>query len=439
MCSNLFDRQVRKELQRYNKRVTDRKRMLDFVKIRIKDRNIINNLRKNRLLDWGQFIIENTGEVKEQSAIYLGLEFKLVSNRHFYITGSLHKFWNNLNGRGEQNFNDFNFSNLVEVIKELYHSFNLLPENCILENLEFGVNISPKGSVQDILRSAILHKGKPFTHEYLPNKYYRVCEYQQYLIKIYDKGIQYSRPENILRFEVKVRRMKYLKNTGIKTLADLLDTAKLALLGAILASNFIDILFFDNTIPNSIQHSLLTQGQAPIFWLKLHESNYNNYYKKRIRFKDLVKKHGTQDFQEIVGGLVTQKWNELLTSTPKTLQELTGVEKTDITEINHSDKGLKPIIFQPLINTQESGAEAPDKEMAPRYCITCGRDISNQRPTSKFCSAKYVGYLAAHKCRNADSNPRNRIKYNMERKKSLWTLFDILPYLKDYCVLNDYK
>jgi len=403
--------------------------MIDFVKIRYKNPDI-QTIRGNLRLDWEQLIKERTGEVKEYRAIYNGLTFEIVNNQYLNISGSLHKFWNSSQGGGEHNYNDFTFSDLTGVIFELCRSFDLLPENCLLENLEFGVNISPHLPVKEILRSAINHKGKPFTQEYLKNKYFRECERQRYIIKIYDKGLQYNRPENILRFENKIIKMAHIQETGVQSLADLLNPAKLKRLGVILGSNLNDILFYDYTIPKDRERPLMTQGQTPAFWLNLLETNPNNYYKKRIRFKELVKRNGTQDFTEIVGNLVTQKWNELLTSTPKTLQELTGVVNNDITEINHSDKGLKPVILEPPLNPQGGEAEASDKEPARRYCLTCGRDITHQRPNSKFCGAKYVGYSHAHRCRNNDSNPRNRVKYLIEQERKSLTLFDPVPFIK---------
>lgn len=33
-----------------------------------------------------------------------------------------------------------------------------------------------------------------------------------------------------------------------------------------------------------------------------------------------------------------------------------------------------------------------------RHYQTCGRDITNQKPNSKFCSAKIVGYQHAQYC-----------------------------------------
>lgn len=63
-----------------------------------------------------------------------------------------------------------------------------------------------------------------------------------------------------------------------------------------------------------------------------------------------------------------------------------------------------------------------------RYCLTCGRDITNQKTGSKFCSEKLYG-REAKKCRNMDSNPRNHIKRKIEVIESRGVLFDIKPYI----------
>ncbi|MCK9398983.1 MAG: hypothetical protein M0Q51_03165 [Bacteroidales bacterium] len=405
--------------------------MIDFVKIRIENDNI-QNIKNNTLLDWEQLAIENTGEIKEYTAIYHGITFTIIHNKYLYVTGSLHKYWNSINLRGEQNYNDFTFSDLTGVIKEFCTSFDLEPGSCILENIEFGVNINPPVLTKEFLRSIINHKGKPFTHEYRENKYFRECERERYIIKAYDKGGQYKQG-NIFRFENKTRKMEHLKKIGVSSLVDLLNPVKLHHLGVALKKDFDGLLVYDYTIPSmeikTQERLILTQGQTPAYWLNLLENNPNLYYKKRIRFKDLVKKHANQDISEIVGKLIIQKWNDLLYCDPKTLQKLTGVVNSEFTEINSSGIGLKPVMFDIEGNTPDTQVEENVTEPPRRYCLSCGRDISRQRPTSRFCGVKYVGYIEAHRCRNNDSNFRNRVKYLIQREQNSLTLFDPIPFI----------
>lgn len=415
--------------------------MIDFVKIRVQNPDI-QKIRNNLRLEWFQRTSERTGEVKEYTSNFHGITFEIKNNQYLNISGSIHKFWNSLHGLGEQNYNDFRFENLAGVIIEFCKMFDLVPCFCILTNIEFGVNVSPTIPANEILRSVINHKGKPFSREYTENKKFRECERQRYIIKIYNKGLHYNQPGNILRFENKTIKMIHIQETGIKTLQDLLNAGKIYRLGVILRRNFDDLLFYDYTIQetglSAIKRLILTHGQTPVYWVNLLETNPSNYYKKRQRLKDLVREHGTKDIQQIVGCLITQKWNELLRIDPEPLEKLTDLAKPIIMQINHSDKGLKLVNYKQEVKTivqaqggSISGAEVQDMEQpSRRYCFSCGKDISHQRANSKFCSPKYVGEKNAHRCRNIDSNPRNRMKYMIEREKNELTLFDSTPFFQ---------
>jgi len=418
--------------------------MIDFIKIRINSPDI-HGIRNSNRLEWVQQTNERTGEIKEYSAIYNGLTFQIIDNKHLNISGSIHKHWNSINRRGEQNYNAFTLLDLTGVIMDLIKGFTLIPDNCIVENLEFGVNISPPIPVNEILRSVINHKGQPFNRKQSQRMNYLECEHRQYYVKIYNKGLQYEQ-DNILRFEIKTRKMEFVRPANISTLADIMNPANMERLGTILTGNFSDILFYDNTIPetgiNARERLILTRGQNPMFWSDYKKTNPDNYFKKRNRYKDLVRKHGNQDLQEILFPLIGQKWSELLRIKPETLQELTGVSektlqeltgglKSDITVIDTSNIGSKTV---KSVN-QEPEQGTPSR----RYCLSCGRDITNQKPTSMFCSAKIVGYSQAHRCRNNDSNPRNRIRYIKESEKANPPLFDTNPLFIEYRNVTNLK
>ena len=424
--------------------------MIDFIKIRIVNPDI-PGIRNNNRLEWLQRTNESTGEVKEYTSIYFGLTFQIIDNKHLNISGSIHKHWNAINGRGEQNYNDFNFTNFILVVTTFCKSFDLAPDQCIIENFEFGVNISPPVPVTEILRSVINHKGEPFNRKQSQKMNYLECEHRQYYIKLYDKGLQYNQGD-ILRYEIKTRKMEFVRPANIQTLSDIVNPVNTNCLGTILTGNFNDILFYDYTIPdngiNARERLILTQGQNPMFWTDYKETNPDNYFKKRNRFKDLVKKYGKRDLQEILFPLIVTKWNELLKTNPETLQELTGVsgktlqeltggKKSNITGIDTSNIGANPVNHEPDPDqvTDEGFKGVNDPEpgtLSRRYCLTCGRDISDQKPGSMFCSAKIVGYSQAHKCRNIDSNPRNRIKNIMEFEKINPPLFETIQYFIEY-------
>jgi hypothetical protein len=61
-----------------------------------------------------------------------------------------------------------------------------------------------------------------------------------------------------------------------------------------------------------------------------------------------------------------------------------------------------------------------------KQCLTCGRDISGQKSTSKYCSEKLFG-REVKRCRNIISNLR---RDELNRYPSQ-TLFDVDQYLND--------
>jgi len=264
--------------------------MIDFIKLRILNPDI-PQIRNNPLLHWNQLTSERTGEIKEYNAYTDGLTFQIINNEHLNVSGSLHKYWNSTKRREEQNYNDFTFSDLTGTVLELYERFGIPPGRAIIENIEYGVNIIPPIPVKEILRSVINHKGKPFNRKRSLSMNYLECEHRQYYVKFYDKGGQY-RQGNILRFEVKTRKMESIRITRIKTLSDLTKHHYLQCLGIILTSTFNDLLFYDYTIPDTgikaRERLILTQGQNPGYWLEYKETNPDNYFKKRNRYKDLI-------------------------------------------------------------------------------------------------------------------------------------------------------
>jgi hypothetical protein len=67
-----------------------------------------------------------------------------------------------------------------------------------------------------------------------------------------------------------------------------------------------------------------------------------------------------------------------------------------------------------------------------RVCLSCGRDISQQHPKSKYCAARFVGYeAAAHQFSDSASNPRNNRNRKIEQITQSGVMFNIEPYRKN--------
>ena len=401
--------------------------MIDFIKILL-HYSVLNGLLDNPLLEFKGKYNRATGEIQNFPLIaeYHNLKFIIKSDRTILLTGSLHKYWNSINGRGQHNYNDFSFPDLVSVILDIKEKFNIDLSSTHIQNIEIGVNIITPYYPDRFLKSLINHKGQSFNKEQGTKKHYLQCEKQQYIIKVYNKGLQYNQLENILRFEGKITKMAKLKKAKIKTLSDLLDINKIIHLGAILKSYYNDLLLYDNSINtvnlNDSERAILEYGSNPNNWDTLKENSENNFYKKRNRFNEILNKCDGNLLKEMTGILITEKWSELskvdeetlrkLTNfqNEETLQKLTDFKNKEITEINHSSIGL--------ISSPSSSANIE------RRCLICGKDISDKKKVAKYCSTKckndYTNPILSHR-----NNLLKRIK-NIERNPSLFNTVEYL-------------
>lgn len=325
--------------------VTRRKKykvMIDFVKIKLGSL-IISDLTANPLLVFIGNDNRATGESYRfpMRAEYNGLKFEIKSDRTTILSGSLHKYWNSINNGKKQNFNDFSFSNIVTVMRDLKDKFKLDIYSSRIQNIEFGVNISTTKAPSIFLKSLISHKGVSFNTLKGKGKYYCQCERDQYIIKVYDKGLQNSLAEHILRFEIKVTTMEKIKKEGVKTLSDLLNLEKIIQLGKALESMYEDIIMFDNSMSqkemNERERRLVANFANPRYWEELKEKKTENYYNKRKRFKVILSKYDGNRLKDYTLKLITEKWHKLTEPNNETLQELINLLKPNIPENNHSN------------------------------------------------------------------------------------------------------
>ena len=335
------------------------------------------------------------------------------------IDGSLHK--NHFNGT---NYLDFTWGDLQYQGKHIEQSLWLDAENCELVNLEFGVNIETSfPAFQYLEENLISYKGNSFSR-YKPDSegiclgYY--CDLAQYSVKVYDKGKQNNLPYNLMRFELRFVKMQKLKKKGIKHLSDLFNQKIVFNLIKLLIDAWDNILFYDSsinikTLQKSKEKELLINGSNPKFWERLKKENSRRFNHNRNRFKNLIATHG-KNVQENLRNLIIKEWQNLF-------------EKCTNLLCGKKEEMYKFTVKVKCKNVHKHFATCLPQQPNKRYCISCGRDISNQNSRSRFCSAKYVGEAAAHKCRNTNSNPRNNLKNKVKRINSRGVLFDIVPFI----------
>ncbi|MCA6438159.1 MAG: hypothetical protein IM592_16990 [Bacteroidetes bacterium] len=309
--------------------------MYDFIKSDTK--NIcIQSFLNNEFLEFQSLVNRKTGEVNENELVANdnGMEFKVINNQHLKFSGSVHKYWN----QNKTNYNDYNINDFKLTINRLKDKFDLSPFLCDLRNLEFGVNVSLPFKTETFLNTIISFKGKEYELETF-NGYGKMLRFRfnrYYEVKIYDKGLQYNLNENILRFEIKVKKMNYLKSKKIdvKNLHDLTKHDVIESLKNQLLKTFKELLTYDatiktNEIKKQTDRELLLNGRNPKFWQNLSNKNPNTYKKKRTRFRQLNLIYGKSNIQKTVLALIESKLEQITKNEKKlkSVPDLTMIAK----------------------------------------------------------------------------------------------------------------
>ena len=217
--------------------------MIDFVKIKITDEALINQVWSNEILEYdGKSEKRFNDELKELvKKKYKNLYFTKYQDR-IEISGSLHYFFNN----GNHNSNDFSVKDCINTIMQIRDLFTLDLEKCKLINLEYGVNIIPSINVEDLVHNMMYHEKRQFNR---PTKHfhYKIAGNEAYKhVKAYNKSVQFpSLCNNTFRFEVKSKQSKYINSLDLFTLSDLAVTSTYNRLMEELIKEWDNVLLFD--------------------------------------------------------------------------------------------------------------------------------------------------------------------------------------------------
>ena len=282
--------------------------MIDFVKCQIKNADT-KALLENRLLEFKGTYSVNTGELgNKRKAKYKGLKFIIYDSGCTLVQGSLHKYWND----GFHNHNSFTFENLQFVLKDLAAKFNINLSNCVFQNIEIGVNITLPFPVNTVLDNLLFHKCEKFKDVSIKGANFKEAEHSQYYVKIYDKGLQYKIPENLMRFELKFSKMKKVNKVGVMTLQDLQNKANFKPLDGLLLDGWDKLKLFDGTLKTDQLSTYQRQ-------VKVHQWRNADYWqnlKKNQRCRELktylqiVRDH-SDNTQEMIKGQIAHKWRYL--------------------------------------------------------------------------------------------------------------------------------
>tara|TARA_B110000285_G_scaffold217588_1_gene266106 strand:+ start:2562 stop:3596 length:1035 start_codon:yes stop_codon:yes gene_type:complete len=287
---------------------------IDYLKGEIIDMNP-NIILDNPSLNFTEQVNTDTGEIllinkngkaikRHKTAKYRGFKFQFyLHSKTMYLSGSIHIYKNN----GEHNYDDFHYSKFNETLLRLEEEFCIKPRNIKLSQIEWGVNINPNYTIDKILKSTLIHKGKRFEKTYVGSSgnYYQSV-HTDFILKMYDKSIQNRIQKPILRFERKQRRYaQYCNSKAIgNTLQDLINIEFKGFREAFFY-DLNQIIFFDPELNESMDYRDLQ------YWEQLRENTSRaNVLKHRYKLKELNRKKGGNHFEKIIK-LITEKIDAL--------------------------------------------------------------------------------------------------------------------------------
>lgn len=248
---------------------------------------------------------EDFGEYSRMILKYKNLSIIIFKNNRVMLTGSLHYFYNN----GEYNYDDFTYINLIESLHNVSQLVKVSLNNIIILNIEFGVNTRPYFNPNNIINNMLLHRKEEFLKPY--NFNFKVSKHQRFWLKVYNKGEHFKRPNNILRIELKYKKMRDLNKLGLHSLEDLTNPLLFNSLLELLYTKWNECIIYDHSIKTSclkpLQKTKSLQYQNTNYWLNL--SNQERARQKK-GLNGLSKNYGS-NIKEQVNNMIIKKWNSL--------------------------------------------------------------------------------------------------------------------------------
>lgn len=275
--------------------------MIDFIKIKITDEALINQVWSNEILEYDGKSEKRFNDVLKEivKKKYKNLYFTKYQDR-IEISGSLHYFFNN----GSHNSNDFPVKDCINTIKQIRDLFMLDLEKCKLINLEYGVNIIPSINVEDLVHNIMYHEKRQFTR---PTKhfYYKIAGNEAYKhVKAYNKSVQFpSLCDNTFRFEVKSKQSKYINSLDLFTLNDLAVTSTYNRLIEELIKEWDNVLLFD--LSKNIDEKFLNT----YYWEDILKNRCRNKFNNQK--KKYYVKLGSNNLHAQIRKILTQKMQTL--------------------------------------------------------------------------------------------------------------------------------
>ena len=271
--------------------------MIDFIKLSSRLNTTQMADLKNRI-DFNGSYNESTGEPEKilangkkgsyrSTGWTKNMKLELFPNGYVELAGSLHKYYND----GKHNYNQFGRKEAEIALKRLIEVSGLELPYFKVESVEVGVNLMTPIPSDDIINNALMYKRRPFEAKYCTDEgNYRQATLSEYWVKLYNKRLHYEKQgydigHEILRFELKINKMRMLAKYRVFTLEDLLinieDIAK-----DMLPKAWEEVMLYDPTMNKQTKEKTLQYANVN-FWRGIaKERSYNYHHRKLYRMME---------------------------------------------------------------------------------------------------------------------------------------------------------
>jgi hypothetical protein len=296
--------------------------MIDNIKMFVSDKQRFEErIEKKGLMELTSKLSMLTGEVTEypkkgsDSNLQISINLKSAT-----ILGSLHKYKNLLEENGDQNYDDFNFCQIQEVIRGLIKKYDI-EKDTVLTNLEFGFNLAVSKDPKTIIDSNVLMNNFKSANKNLKfsgSGDYKEFQLTDYRFKIYNKSKQYKLKDNILRVELKIIQKRLLQKLGIRCLEDLLDKEVLKRLFKLFIGKFEGLIIVDDFEPETIPEitcSKLNKYMNPNYWTRINtQKSPKQISKLKLEFASILSKYQLLETKKEIREKLYSKFQVLLDS-----------------------------------------------------------------------------------------------------------------------------
>ena len=295
--------------------------MIDNVKLFVNDKHRFeNHIINNGLMELSSTVNHYTGEVNEYPKRGNDLNLNVnITEKQATILGSIHKYNNLIEDEGNQNFNDFTFCQIQQVIRELTEKYKIKNDTSIT-NLEFGFNLMVEKDPKLIIDTNLLmnnFKSPNKNLKFLGRGDYKEFQLTDYNIKFYNKSKQFKLGTHVLRIELKITRKRFLQKLDIYSLEDLMYNWTYVKLFEDFIDKFEGLMIVDefdaDLIPEK-DYNKLIKYTNPNYWISIKGKSPKVIYRLKKDFNILLNKYDLLKTKNELREKLESKFIELLNS-----------------------------------------------------------------------------------------------------------------------------